>query len=86
MLYDANMPAKPVQISMDIDLLRRVDSQPEVRERGRSAFIRSAVELYLRARERREVEESLAQAYRGQADSMLAEIEDLLGDQAWPSD
>lgn len=86
MLYTANMTAKPVQISMDTDLLRRVDSHPEVRERGRSAFVRSALELYLKAKERREIDENLTRAYQGEADAMLAEIEDLLDAQAWPSD
>ena len=56
------------------------------RERGRSAFIRSALELYLTARERRDIDAGLTRAYRGQADALLAEIEDLLGEQSWPSD
>jgi hypothetical protein len=36
-------------------------------------------------KERREIETRLIQAYAGQADSMLAEIVELLGCQAWPS-
>jgi metal-responsive CopG/Arc/MetJ family transcriptional regulator len=80
------MAAKAVQVSIDTDLLRRIDADPEARRRGRSAFIRSAFELYLIARERREVDSRLARAYQGQADALLAEIEDLLGEQSWPSD
>lgn len=80
------MSAKPVQISMDTTLLRRIDADPEARERGRSAFVRSAVELYLTAKERQEVESRLREAYAGEADALLEEIEDLMGDQAWPSD
>ncbi|HLE83874.1 MAG TPA: ribbon-helix-helix protein, CopG family [Thermoanaerobaculia bacterium] len=80
------MAAKPVQISIDTALLRRIDADPEAREKGRSAFVRSAVELYLTAKERREIESRLRRAYAGEADALLGEIEDLIGDQAWPSD
>lgn len=80
------MPAKPVQISMDTALLRRIDADPEARRKGRSAFVRSAVRLYLTAKERRDVERRIAEAYTGEADSLLEEIEDLMGEQAWPSD
>ena len=78
------MPAKPVQISIDTKLLRRIDAQPETRERGRSAFVRLAVETYLRAKERREIDEAIAAAYGADADTLLAEVEDLLDAQAWP--
>ena len=70
---------------MDRELLRRIDADPETRDRGRSAFVRSAIELYLRAKERKEVEAQLQKAYSGEADAMLEEISDLIGDQAWPS-
>ena len=80
------MSAKTVRVSIDTDLLRRVDADPEARARGWSAFIRSAVELYLTARERREIDSRLARAYQGEADVLLAEIADLLGEQSWPSD
>ena len=53
MWYDANMPAKPVQVSIDADLLRRIDPDPETSEKGRSAFIRSAVSSYLEAKRRK---------------------------------
>ena len=80
------MPVKPVQISIDLKLLRRIDADSEARERGRSAFIRSAVVSYLRAKERRRVDEAIAAAYRDDAAVMLAEVEDLLEAQAWPDD
>jgi metal-responsive CopG/Arc/MetJ family transcriptional regulator len=86
LLYDANMTAKPVQISMDTALLRRIDADPEVREKGRSAFVRSAVELYLTAKERKEIDAQIERGYAGQADVLLAESEDLIGAQAWPDD
>jgi metal-responsive CopG/Arc/MetJ family transcriptional regulator len=80
------MAARPVQISIDSDLLDQIDTDPEVREKGRSAFIRSAVQLYLKAKERREIEARLAQAYAGEAGSLLEEVEALMGKQSWPSD
>jgi metal-responsive CopG/Arc/MetJ family transcriptional regulator len=80
------MAARPVQISLDEKLLRRIDRDPETRQRGRSAFIRSAVELYLKARERREVDAAIAKGYAGHADEMLAEVESLLGAQRWPNE
>jgi metal-responsive CopG/Arc/MetJ family transcriptional regulator len=78
------MGAKAVQISLDTDLLKRVDRDPEVRKLGRSAFIRSAIDLYLRAKERRGDDDAIRRAYGGQADAMLGEVEELLGAQAWP--
>ena len=84
MWQDANMPVRPVQISMDAALLRRIDADPEVRQRGRSAFIRSAIEMYLRARQRREIDEQLRNAYGGHADELLEEVSDLMHAQEWP--
>jgi metal-responsive CopG/Arc/MetJ family transcriptional regulator len=71
---------------MDSDLLEQIDADSEVREKGRSAFIRSAVQLYLKAKERREIEARLVQAYAGEAGSLLAEVEALMSQQAWPND
>ena len=76
------MPARFVQISLDADLLRRIDVDPEVRERGRSVFIGSVIEMYLRARQRREIDEQFRKAYAGHADEMLAETSDLMDAQA----
>jgi metal-responsive CopG/Arc/MetJ family transcriptional regulator len=43
------MPSQPVQVFIESSLLKRIDMDPETKKRGRSAFIRSAVELYLKA-------------------------------------
>lgn len=83
MLYLAIMAAKPVQLSIDTDLLQRIDRDPEARAKGRSAFVRSAVELYLKAKERRDIEERLTRAYAGQSDALLEEVAELLDGQAW---
>jgi metal-responsive CopG/Arc/MetJ family transcriptional regulator len=86
MWYDANMTAKAVQVSIDVELLRRVDAQAETRERGRSAFVRSALESYLRAKERREIDEAISTAFGRHADAMLDEVDGLLDAQTWPDD
>jgi len=78
------MPAKPVQISIDLELLRRIDADPEARDHGRSAFVRAAVRAYLAAKERRETETRIAHAYGGEADPMLDEVADLILAQEWP--
>jgi metal-responsive CopG/Arc/MetJ family transcriptional regulator len=78
------MAVKPVQISMDSELLERIDADPETRENGRSAMIRRAVRLYLEARKRREIDAELRAAYGGRADELLEEVSDLLERQEWP--
>jgi metal-responsive CopG/Arc/MetJ family transcriptional regulator len=42
---------------MDEDLLKRIDGEPEVKERSRSASIRSAIQLYLETKRRHESDE-----------------------------
>ena len=86
LLYSATMSARPIQISLDSDLLGQIDSDPEALEKGRSAFIRSAVQLYLKAKERREIEVRLTQAYGREADDLLKEVDALMGRQSWPND
>lgn len=78
------MAAKAVQISLDAALLRRVDRDPEVRKLGRSAFVRSAIDLYLRAKDRRAQDEAIRHAFSGVADEMLGDVEEFLGAQTWP--
>lgn len=78
------MPTRPVQLSIDEDLLQRVDADPEARSRGRSAFVRSAIRLYLEAKRRRSVDEAILRAYDGKDDVLLAEIEEMIGAQSWP--
>lgn len=51
MRYDR--PVKTVRVDMDEALLARLDRQPEVRDRGRSAVLREAVAEYLARRETR---------------------------------
>lgn len=84
--YDDTMPAKPVQVSIDVELLQRIDADPETREKGRSAFVRSAVSSYLAAKRRKAIDGAISTAYGDAADAMEAEVSDFLDAQAWPRD
>lgn len=86
MVDDTIMPAQAVQISLDRALLKRVDADPEARKKGRSAFVRDALRAYLRARERVRVDDAIRTAYGEDGGAMLHEIEELLGNQAWPDE
>jgi metal-responsive CopG/Arc/MetJ family transcriptional regulator len=78
------MAARPVQVSIDEPLLRRIDADPQARKDGRSAFIRSAVLVYLEAKRRRATDQAIVHAYAGKADDLLADVEELIGAQTWP--
>jgi CopG family transcriptional regulator/antitoxin EndoAI len=80
------MPAQPVQISLDRALLKRLDADPEVKAKGRSAFIRDALRVYLRARERARIDDQIRAAYRGRGNATLREVESLLESQSWPDE
>ena len=79
------MATRPVQISIDEELLRRLDADPDARRQGRSAFVRTALRFYLEAKQRREVEAQLQRAYQGRADELLDEVADMITDQEWPA-
>lgn len=57
------MASRPVQISLDVELLKRVDRDEETRAVGRSALIRHALEYYLEAKRRRSIDVRLKRAY-----------------------
>ena len=78
------MPAKPVQVSIERELLAQIDRDPRTKAQGRSAFIRDAVKLYLATR-RRDVDRQIAAAYRGKADDLLADTEGWRKEQAGPA-
>jgi metal-responsive CopG/Arc/MetJ family transcriptional regulator len=84
----ANMAAKPVQISLDAKLLARVDRDPETKRRGRSAFIRAAIERYLADKDRQAIDAKIREAYSDpkavQEDlELVREWEEV---QAWPEE
>jgi metal-responsive CopG/Arc/MetJ family transcriptional regulator len=54
---------KAIQITVDERLLARLDADPEVKKSGRSAVFRRAVDIYLRERRRRHVDEAYRRGY-----------------------
>lgn len=54
---------KAIQITVDDGLLARLDADPEVKQLGRSAVFRRAVDAYLRRRRARQTDEAYRKAY-----------------------
>ena len=80
------MAVKPVQVSFDVALLDRIDADPEARQYGRSAFLKTAAARYLAYKARRRVDERIAAAYADSAESSMAEIADVVDAQSWPDE
>ena len=80
------MRARSVQISLDEQLLKEVDRDPEAKRDGRSAFIRRALRLYLDLKRRRSIDQAYERAYAGKADEVFDEFADLLRAQPWPEE
>ena len=78
------MGTRPIQVSMDEDLLDRIDADDDARRHGRSAFLRAAASFYLAAKQRRETDRRIADAYRGHADEMIDEVAEFMDLQEWP--
>jgi metal-responsive CopG/Arc/MetJ family transcriptional regulator len=74
---------KAIQISMDDDLLARLDADEEVRRDGRSAVLRRAANEYLRKRRSRAIAEQYAQAY-GAANGLGTEFGGWEDEGSWP--
>ncbi len=58
---------KPIQVLIDETLLRRLDSDEEVRRVGRSAVLRRAAAEYLRRSRAKRIAEAYRRAYDGAA-------------------
>lgn len=80
------MTARSVQISVDADLLAEVDRQAETKKHGRSAFIREALLMRLRALRNAEVDASYARGYAGKAKALLQDLGPLRKRQVWPEE
>jgi len=76
---------KAIQITMDEDLLHRLDASPETKRDGRSAVLRRAAEEYLMRRERMRIRERYQAAY-GAEGGLGAELEGWEDQGVWPED
>ena len=83
MMYVHCMGARSIQISLDDVLLEEVDNHPEVKQGGRSAFIRQALRLYLRLGRKMMIDRAYVQAYGGEADALYDELGELMEAQKW---
>jgi predicted RNA-binding protein YlxR (DUF448 family) len=81
------MSAKAVQISFDEEQLHKIDRDPETKKRGRSAFVRAAIDFFLKEKERRAIDEAIRRAYTPKvADEVEAEFAPFRKVQAWPEE
>ncbi|MCY4114630.1 MAG: ribbon-helix-helix domain-containing protein [Chloroflexi bacterium] len=76
---------KPIQITFDEALLKRLDAHPAVRERGRSAVLREAAAAYLAQKDAEDIAHRYREGYRDSA-GLDAELEGWAGEGAWPED
>lgn len=73
---------KTIQITMDEELLARLDKAEEVRQIGRSAVLRRAASDYLDRQSRIEIARQYQKAYGANAD-LGKEFEGWEGEAAW---
>jgi metal-responsive CopG/Arc/MetJ family transcriptional regulator len=57
------MYMKAIQVTLDEELLARLDADDEVRRDGRSAVLRRAADEYLRRRRKRAIADQYVNAY-----------------------
>jgi metal-responsive CopG/Arc/MetJ family transcriptional regulator len=74
---------KAIQITMDDNLLARLDADEEVKRDGRSAVLRRAADLYLRQRRARGIAEAYRRAY-GSSPGLGRDFEGWASEGAWP--
>ena len=75
---------KAIQITVDDDLLARLDADPEVKKLGRSAVFRRAVDAYLRQRRRHAIGDAYRRAYGGETGAPT-ELEGWADEGVWPA-
>ena len=76
---------KAIQVTFDETLLERLDRDPEVRERGRSAVLREAAAAYLVRKEAEVISDRYRAGYGG-GGALDAELDGWAGEGAWPQD
>ena len=76
---------KAIQVTFDEALLERLDRDPAVQERGRSAVLREAAAAYLVRKEADVISDRYRAGY-GDRVELEAELDGWAGEGAWPQD
>lgn len=76
---------KAIQVTLDNDLLARLDRDEEVRRDGRSAVLRRAADLYLRQRRTDAIATAYRQAY-GAGTGLGTQFEGWEKEGVWPAE
>ncbi|MDE2901583.1 MAG: ribbon-helix-helix protein, CopG family [Chloroflexota bacterium] len=76
---------KAIQVTIDEALLERLDRDPAVRERGRSAVLREAAAAYLVRKEAEVISDRYRAGY-GDRIELDAELDGWADEGAWPRD
>lgn len=76
---------KAIQVTFDEALLERLDRDPAVRERGRSAVLREAAAAYLVRKEADVISDAYHAGY-GDRSELDAELGGWAGEGVWPRD
>ena len=76
------MDMKAIQVTFDEALLERLDRDPAVRERGRSAVLREAAAAYLVRQQAEVISDRYRRGY-GDAAALAAELDGWAGENVW---
>lgn len=74
---------KAIRVTFDESLLKRLDSHPAVKQRGRSAILREAAIDYLRRQDRAEIDRLYGKGY-GEKNSVEPELLGWDEEGVWP--
>jgi predicted transcriptional regulator len=74
---------KAIQVTLDDELLKRLDATEEARAEGRSAVLRRALREYLSRRRRSEIAEAYSRAY---GEAGVGELDGWGSEGVWPED
>ncbi len=81
-MADATAPITRIAISLPSSLLAEVDALVQAENRNRSEFVRAAMRMYIRAKRRRELLQSMEKGYLSLGDLNLELAAENL-DEAW---
>ncbi len=76
---------KAVQFTLEEELLRQIDRDPEAKRLGRSAFLRRAAREYLARRRNQQIRDAYRRGY-GERPVSAEEFGPLIEAQAWPDE